>query len=78
MDLSQLVLTPTLVNLILNLVPHLLLLGKVLLVKLVHLLTLTELVLLLLEFFSHAHLSISGSCALFLVFLMSLQDCVLV
>ena len=78
MDLSQLVLTPTLVNLILNLVPHLLLLGKVLLVKLVHLLTLTELVLLLLELLPHSHLSISGSCALFLVFLMSLQDCVLV
>ena len=78
MDLSQLLLTPTLVNLILDLVSHLLLLGEVLLVELVHLLALTELVLLLLELLPHPHLPVSRSCALLLVFLICLQDCVLV
>ena len=61
-----------------DLVPHLLFLREIDLVELVELLALAELSLLLLKLFSHSNLTIPGSCALILFFLVGAQHGVLV
>ena len=66
------------INLVLDLVPNLLLLGEVVLVELVEFLTFAELALLLLELFSHAELAVPGSHPLVLLLLVGAQNGVLV
>ena len=78
LDFSDFFLAPALINLVLNLVPHLLFFCEVELVELVELLALAELALLFLELFSHAELAVPGGHPLVLLLLVGAQNGVLV